>query len=101
MHDSVRLHVATMATICCSDFDGKSWNIPLCSQYHSPRSYHVFGLLGEALKGRRFRNNNGVQRPKNAQPGKFSPQGIHNLVDRWDTCFNIHATMSSCYFPYV
>jgi len=67
--------------------------------HHSPYSpdlapcdFHVFGPLKKALKGRRFTDNDEVRETVEewfcTQPKTFFTDGIHRLVDQWDTCFN-------------
>jgi hypothetical protein len=45
-----------------------------------------------ALKGRRFTDNDEVRETVEewfrTQPKTFFADGIHRLVDQWDTCFN-------------
>jgi hypothetical protein len=46
----------------------------------------------KALKGRRFTDNDEVRETVEewfcTQPKSFFADGIHRLVDQWDTCFN-------------
>jgi len=52
----------------------------------------VFEPLKKALKGRRFTDNDEVRETVeewfHMQPKAFFADGIHHLVDQWDTCFN-------------
>jgi hypothetical protein len=52
----------------------------------------VFGPLKEALKRRRFTGNDGVRETVEewfrTQPKIYFADGIHHLVDQWDTYFN-------------
>ena len=80
------------AKICCSTSDGKFSITPPYSPDLSPCDFHVFGPLKKALKGHRFTDNNEVRETVEewfrTPPKTFFADGIHRLVDQWDTCFN-------------
>ena len=50
------------------------------------------GTKKKTLKGRRFTDNDEVRETVEewfrTQPKTFFADGIHRLVDQWDTCFN-------------
>jgi hypothetical protein len=55
-----------------------------------PSDFHLFGLLEEALLGRRFRCDedvkNAVHRWLCTQPKTFYYDGIKKLMGRWKNC---------------
>lgn len=83
-----------LSKICCSDFDGKTWNIPRISLTSSRTITKSLAYSRRAVNGRRlFTNNNEVQTATDkcfrTQNQRFVVQGIHNLVERIDAYFKL------------
>ena len=55
-----------------------------------PSEYHLFGLLKEALRGRRFTSDEEVKEAVHAwlaaQPKTFFSDGIRKRVQQWTKC---------------
>ncbi|GFW88688.1 uncharacterized protein TNCV_2833491 [Trichonephila clavipes] len=95
LHDSARPNVA----VACQTL---SWQIywdvlehlPYSPDF-SPCEYSIFGPLQNSLKGWRFPDDNEVQAAVenwfHNQHRIFFTQGIHHVVNRWETYFNRQA----------
>ena len=85
-------HVAKVCKDLMKHFQWEVLHHPPYSPKLSPCNFHVFGPLKEALKGRRFTDNDKVQETVEewfrTQPKTSFADGIHRLMDQWDTCFN-------------
>jgi len=67
---------------------------PAYSPDLAPSDYHLFGLLKDALRGRRFTSDEGVKEAVHewlaAQPKAFFSEGIQKLLERWNKCIAKH-----------
>jgi len=92
LQDNARPHVAKVCKDLLQHFRWEVLHHPPYSPDMSPCDFHVFGPLKKALKGRRFTDKDEVQETIEewfrTQPKTFFADGIHRLVDQWDTCFN-------------
>ena len=56
----------------------------------APSDFHIFGPLKEAMGGKSFRSDKGVQQAVlewlHSQPKDFFSRGIHALPKHWNTC---------------
>ncbi|KAF2362768.1 Transposase type 1 [Trinorchestia longiramus] len=92
LHDNVRPHVARMTVQKLRELGYETLTLP-----HSPYSpdllptdYHLFQHLSTFLDGKTFRSKQEVETTfkdfVTSQPLTFYPQGINNLVVRWQRC---------------
>jgi len=92
LQDNARPHVAKVRKDLMQHFQWGVLHHPPYSPDLSPCDFHVFGPLKKAWKGHRFTDNDEVRETVEewffSQSKTFFADGIHRLVDQWDTCFN-------------
>lgn len=93
LHDNARPHTAKLTH---ETIENMGWEIlphPPYSPDLAPSDYHLFGPLKEALRGKKFSNNEEVKEFVGnwlkQQDKDFFASGIKKLVHRWDKCINI------------
>ncbi|KAF2367367.1 Transposase type 1 [Trinorchestia longiramus] len=90
LHDNARPHVARMTVQKLTELGYETLPHPPYSPDLSPTDYHLFKHLSTFLDGKTFRFKQEVETTFKdfvaSQPLTFYPQGINNLVVRWQRC---------------
>jgi histone-lysine N-methyltransferase SETMAR len=85
-HDNARPHTACSTVAAIQDLSFGCLPQPLCSLDLAPSDFHVFGLLKEAMGGKPFRSDEGVQQVVHewlcSPPKGFFSRGIHAFPKR-------------------
>jgi histone-lysine N-methyltransferase SETMAR len=81
-HDNARPHTARSTVASIQDLAFECLPHLPYSPDLTPRHFHVFGLLKEALGGKSFRSDEEVQQV----PKDFFSRGIRALLKHWNTC---------------
>jgi histone-lysine N-methyltransferase SETMAR len=87
---SARPHTASQTVETINHLGFEMLEHPAYSPDLAPSDYHLFGLLKNALQGRRFSTDKEVQKAVHKmlrdQTKTFFLEGKRKLVDRWTKC---------------
>ena len=89
LHDNARPHTAAHTLETLKQLKWEAMEHPAYSPDLAPSDFHLFGLLKDALRGRRFSCGDVkavVHQWLCAQPKTFFADGIKKLVGRWEKC---------------
>jgi histone-lysine N-methyltransferase SETMAR len=90
LRDNARPHSAAATVTTIQKLKIETINYPPCSPDLDPSNYHVFGMLKEALQGRRFHNDDEVKQAVHfwlrQQAKTFFSAGIQKPVKRCEKC---------------
>lgn len=93
LHDNARPHTAQLTQETIHKMGWEILHHPPYSPDLAPSDFHLFGPLKEALRGKKFGNNedvkNFVGKWLKQQDKDFFAAGIKKLVNRWDKCINV------------
>lgn len=92
LHDNARPHTAEVTRRKLEEMKWKPLDHPPYSPDLSPCDFHLFGPLKEALGGKRFEDDAGVEGfVRNwlvTRPRSFYDEGIRKLPIRWTKCIS-------------
>jgi len=89
LHDNAHSHTAAHTLETLKQLKWEAMEHPAYSPDLAPSDFHLFGLLKEALRGRRFSCDDddvkaALHQWLRAQPKTFFANGIKKLVGRWE-----------------
>ncbi|CAK9816246.1 Histone-lysine N-methyltransferase SETMAR [Anthophora plagiata] len=92
-HDNARPHTAQLTRDKLQELGWEVLPHPAYSPDLAPSDFYLFGPLQDALRGKRFANNEEVkevvQKWLRGKSKEFFAKGIRKLQERWDKCITV------------